>query len=693
MDLEKYINRSKSNDKEIWLYNLPNDETLFDVIDKLREVYKEETLVFTEEIKIIGKTIDKEVNFSNCIFQEDVDFSSCIFKNEEEIEKFGKMQKGPLIIFNKVEFNGSVSFLKSNVYKAKFEEVKFQGNKYNDFGRCFFDTIEFENVKFNGGNRFDASKVKNISFNRVEFNGPVSFLESKFYEAEFKNINFNFFTQFHNSEIEKLYFEDTTFRGNTNFREISFNGETKFLNCTFTSLQNDDSEEVSFSESIFKQEANFSGSVFKQEANFSGSIFDVKANFSNTKFGVKQDDNLNENNSEVKFLFENAKFQKEIDFSQAIFYDTIYFSGTEFCTDIKDYKKESINFGNAQFHRKVRFHHCKFHNTVRFKNTSFNKLVDFYSAHFHKAQQFHFTDFLDRAIFSNTEFDEEVQFLHCRVETRVSYIRFESTIFRRGLDISRSNFNTNINLWDIKIEEEGVLYIFKNIDDIKYKNDFEAHDEAPSVYKQLRETYRVIKDNSYKQNNKIEALEFSKREMLVYERELKSVSSKSNNDKLLLLANKVSNNFGTNWLRGILFTASTGIITYLLMLCCLPFIHNTYIIISFTFIIIIISAFSFLNKDIDSFLPILILIILSFLLAIILFKSPFLYKENTHIKDYIIPDFIKILNIIDLKPFEKEENSIFNLSGLSYLFLFIGRIFIGYGYYQTIQAFRKFGKS
>ena len=633
MGLEEYINRSKSNDKEIWLYNLPNDKNLFDVIDNLRRQYNkfEYTFVINQEIRITEITIDR-----------DVDFSNCIFKNEDEIENSGDTQIESSIIFNKVKFKGIVDFSNTSLYDVKFEKVDFIGEGKN---------IYFQN--------------------------------SSLYDIKFKNVNFNFSTYFYNSQIEKLSFEDTTFRGNTNFREISFNGKTKFLNCTFTSLQNDTSEEVSFSESIFKQEANFSGSVF-----------DVKANFSDTKFGVKQDDNLNENSSEVKFLFENAKFQKEINFSKAIFYDTIYFSGTEFCTDIKDYKIESINFENAQFHRKVRFHHCKFHNTVRFENTSFNKLADFYSAHFHKAQQFHFTDFLDRAIFSNTEFDEEVQFLHCRVETRVSYIRFESAIFNKGLDISRSNFNDKVNFWNIEIKEGDIFTSSKYADDFEvHKNEINPEKNIPSVYKQLRETYRVIKDNSYKQNNKIEALEFSKREMLVYERELKSVSSKSNNDKLLLLANKVSNNFGANWLRGILFTASTGIITYLLMLCCLPFIHNTYIIISFTFIIIIISAFSFLNKDIDSFLPILILIILSFLLAIILFKSPFLYKENTHIKDYIIPDFIKILNVIDLKPFEKEENSIFNLSGLSYLFLFIGRIFIGYGYYQTIQAFRKFGKS
>ena len=389
MDLEKYINRSKSNDKKIWLHKLPKNETLFDVIDNLRRRYNNlrYTFVINQNIRITGITIDRKIDFSNCIFKKDVDFSGCTF------------------------------------------------NKKNSF-----------------------SYIKNNQ--------------------------------------EKI--------------------------------------------SIFEKGVNFSKAIFKEAVNFSGA-----------KFGVKQKDNSNENNSEVKFLFENAKFQKEIDFSQAIFYDTIYFSETEFCTDIKEYKKESINFENAQFHKKVRFHHCKFHNTVRFENTSFNKLADFYSAHFHKAQQFHFTDFLDRAIFSNTEFDEEVQFLHCRVETRVSYIRFESTIFRRGLDISRSNFNNNINLWDIKIEEEGVLYIFNNRDNVKYKNDFEVQDKTPLIYNQIRETYRIIKDNFYKQNNKVEGLRFYEKEMSVYLEEKRAEDKKSsstNNFTLrnLSLENKVDKSFANS---------------------------------------------------------------------------------------------------------------------------------------------------
>ena len=515
MDLEKYINHSKSNGKEIWLHNLPNDETLFDVIDNLRRRYNNlrYTFVINQNIRITGITIDR-----------DVDFSYCIFKNEDEIEKFGKMQKGPLIIFNKVEFNGSVSFLKSNVYKAKFEEVKFQGNKYNDFGRCFFDTIEFENVKFNGENRFDASKVKNISFNRVEFNGSVSFLESKLYEAEFKNINFNFSTHFNNSEIEKLSFEDTTFKGNTNFREISFNGEAKFLNCTFTSLQNDTFGEVSFS-----------GSTFKQKVEFLESKFQIKTSFS--YFEKKDELRLEATNFKDKVDFKDSVFTKEADFSETIFEGDTNFSRSIFSV---------VSFQDAVFYKNVRFHETIFHNNVDFFNTSFKGLVDFYLVKFEDDQQFHTTDFLDRAIFSNTTFKGEAQFIYNKVDKN-SYINFESAKFEKGLDISRANFNCNLNFWNIFIQNKNISEFTKYIDD------FGEHKEeaTPSVYKQIRETYRIIKDNFYKQNNKIEGLKFYEKEMSAYLEEKRAEDKKSsstNNFTLrnLSLENKVDKSFANS---------------------------------------------------------------------------------------------------------------------------------------------------
>ena len=538
---------------------MPNDETLFDVIDKLREVYKEETLVFTEEIKIIKKTIDKEVNFSNCIFQEDVDFSSCIF-----------------------------------LRKSLFSYIK------------------------------------------------------------------------------------------NNQGEIITNA------------------------SIFEKRVNFSKVIFKESVNFSG-----------TKFSAK--------------------------------------------TEIDDNSKIIVNFGGVKFEENIRFHYCKFCNNVTFENTTFNKLVDFYYTEFFRPQQFHLTDFFDRAIFSNTIFHQEIQFIYCRTNSN-SYIGFESAEFKRGLDISRSNFNCNLNFWNITIEKKGEEYIFKNIDDIKYKNDFKAHDEAPSVYKQLRETYRIIKDNFYKQNNKIEGGKFYKRELEIYEISIGKDKDRENgslslftktseiyrnitniimclistfflliillspifpleiidsnvitilnknplilnllllihtlfayfyygSDKIILIANKISNDFGTNWVKGVLFTICITILTYITLSFSMLGLEvfSIILIIYMSIVALFISIDSMAKKKIYFIGTILSIIVLVFYTYSI--RKYFNFRISIKIINDFIGDFINIHTFISWKDLKINHKEV---TGISLLILFIGRIFIGYGYYQTIQAFRKFGKS
>ena len=563
ININDYIltDETNANKGSIWLHNLPNDETLFDVIDKLRKVYKEETLDFTEEIKIIEKTIDKEVNFSNCIFQEDVDFSSCIF-----------------------------------LRKSLFSYIK------------------------------------------------------------------------------------------NNQGEIITNA------------------------SIFEKRVNFSKVIFKESVNFSG-----------TKFSTK--------------------------------------------IEIDDNSKIIVNFGGVKFEENTRFHYCEFCNNVTFKNTTFNKLVDFYYAKFFKPQQFHLTDFFDRAIFSNTIFHQETQFIYCRTKSD-SYIGFESAEFKRGLDISRSNFNCNLNFWNITIEKKGEEYIFKNIDDIKYKNDFKVHDEAPSVYKQLRETYRIIKDNFYKQNNKIEGGKFYKRELEIYEISIGKDKNKDKengslsfllktfniyrnitsiimwlistsfllivslssifpfkiidsnvttilnenplililllliytvlaysyygSDKIILIANKISNDFGTNWVKGVLFTVCITILTYMTLSFSMlglegfTIISSIYIAIVSFFISIDLMA----KRKIYFIGTILSIIVLVFYTCSI--GKYFNFRISIKNVNDFIGDFINIHTFISWKDLKINHKEV---TGISLLILFIGRIFIGYGYYQTIQAFRKFGKS
>ena len=477
------------------------------------------------------------------------------------------------------------------------------------------------------------------------------------FQNQDNKIIINDFLQYNNKKNWKipLIFKNITFNKDLQFIFNSFDYKVKFIICIFM-------KNVLFGSCHFEENVEFAGCVFSQNTDFTCSVFNQKSNFLSTKFeGLKNDFSKIHFNKDTSF--ENIKVKSDINFSDSIF-------------------EENVCFENAAFEGNIRFHESIFEETANFTNTKFQKLVDFYLAKFHKAQQFHLTDFLDRAIFSNTIFYREAQFLYNKVENN-SYINFESAIFKRGLDISRSNFNCNLNFWNTTIEEDGEEYVFESIDNIKYKNDFEAHDEAPSVYKQLRETYRIIKDNSYKQNSKIEALEFSKREMLVYEKELKSLSA----DKILLLANKFSNNYGTNWVKGLLFTMLSGFITYSTILYIEEKVNSTYSILLICFLFVVIMSKTENIKEIQQKVSFVFFCCL-YVTILCFCNTPFAINWELFIEHYL-----KVLNVIDLKPFEKEENSIFNLSGLSYLFLFIGRIFIGYGYYQTIQAFRKFGKS
>ena len=623
IDLQQYIEEelfdSETGRQEIWLHNLPENEELFNIIELLRNKYNYETFIITQNINITNQNINKEINLSNCIFE-----------NEFTVEKS---------FFSCINFDNST--FKENV---SFKDIIFDKNMLHLLSS--FNRVKFEGYK----TEFVNSELHNISFAESIFNSEItSFQFSKiydgtFYKTEFReNVLFDSFGNNPKTEIQ-----------NTSFKKAIFNKQANF-------------QQVLFFNNILFENTLFKGDTFFLKAKF----YQINNNINNEYKNKLQENNDIKEKSEVNF--KKSNFIGNIYFSEAFFETDVDFSGSQFNT---------ISFGNATFDRNVRFHKTTFNNNIVFFNTSFNKLVEFYRAHFYKPIQFHFTDFLDRAIFSSTEFDEEVQFLHCRVDNN-SYIRFESVTFRKSLDISRSNFNDKANFWNIELEEGDAFTSSKYQNDFDEKAKTESTKNTPTIYKKIRETYRIIKSNFYSQNNKIEALKFSKREILVYEKEVKSLST----DKILLLANKFSNNYGTNWVKGLLFTMLSGFITYSTILYIEEKVNSTYSILLICVLFVVIMSKTENIKEIQQkvsfvFFSCLYVTILCFC------NTPFAINWELFIEHYL-----KVLNVIDLKPFEKEENSIFNLSGLSYLFLFIGRIFIGYGYYQTIQAFRKFGKS
>ena len=368
---------------------------------------------------------------------------------------------------------------------------------------------------------FKINSIPPKTYKNIHINEDINFQNENFEDSIiFNNIVFNkeiliLFSTFK----DYISFNNCTFEGNLTFGSCTFEKEVRFINCKFNSS-------IDFWRTSFKSIVDFSESHFRgEESIFRDSLFNNNVFYEKTQIVSK-------------INFQNTIFEGNVYFEGAVL-ENIDFSGAKFVVPegdkdtINKFQRKEINFSrvlfgtvsfeNTLFEKNIRFHESTFEKEANFYNTSFKKLVDFYLVNFKAEQQFHLTDFLDRAIFSNVIFHKEVQFIYNKTEGN-SYINFESATFKRGLDISRSNFNCNLNFWNVKIEKKGVEEIFDYLSnkatfkELKYIDDFGEHKEGaiPSVYKQIRESFRIIKNSFYAQNNRIEGLKFYEKEMSVY---------------------------------------------------------------------------------------------------------------------------------------------------------------------------------
>ena len=169
------------------------------------------------------------------------------------------------------------------------------------------------------------------------------------------------------------------------------------------------------------------------------------------------------------------------------------------------------------------------------------------------------------------------------------------------------------------------------------KNEF--YIENTNIAETNLSSYRLIKKILAENHNFQEALEYHKCEM-----ELLLKTTKKPLEKLLLFFNKISNNHGLIWERGILFVLVSMCFFYLIYFFSLKG-----------------NPFKIGWNGFSDFLSVL----------------------DFHLKH--IFEFFLVSHKFDFM-------KCWNPTGLSYLIDFVSRIFIGYGIYQTIQAFRKFGK-
>ncbi len=352
-------------------------------------------------------------------------------------------------------------------------------------------------------------------------------------------------------------------------------------------------------------------------------------------------------------IWDNQVFDVFINFENITFHEKVSFNGTKFNGGVSFKKvvfKQEANFIRAHFNKKVSFKKANFKNGCRFNEAVFyntnDKDIEKELRTYRRYGTFRSTEFNRIAEFKEAKFHENIFFgLSTFERANFDEATFNKTVsFSRVIFKGQASYNKTKILGKILLENSIFFNYPAQFIDTKFTIislkgvffDKPAKFQNLDINKDFRTKnkkldYNTLKNEMILTNNKIEARKILTYEMNAYK---KSLNIKSDFiDLVILFFNKHSNSYGTNWAKGALFTLVVSTIFFILY---------------------------WLNTE-----------------------QPFsLLKEQIFIKYYV--QFLFIGHDFD---FMKANTP----NGLAYIIDMIGRIFISYGYYQTIAAFRKFG--
>lgn len=428
--------------------------------------------------------------------------------------------------------------------------------------------------------------------------------------------------------------------GSIHFLLDKGNHKISFTNCIFygpvhISITKYAGAEIDFSNTVFKDHVYISIKV--------GSVV-IKAAFAFFENGFEIDDPI----QKLQFDCSGATLQGEFSMEKCKF-QVLNFSNT-MTTEIgcrivaKETIIDSHNFNDTKL-GEVDFSKAIFHNEAKFDRAEIESLIC-QESQFKGPAYFNHSKFSNGAYFNGAQFQDVFVGPHINNDKLVSSSvgDFSGCLFCRNTYFdfghwdsficSRSTFQQPVSFHLTKIREVDFTgTFFQSISDFS----------KTSYQKATTETFRIIKSELQKTQDRVGYLYYQSQELNQYER----TSLKW--DKIflewfMLVLNRLSTNHGINWGRGIFFS-----------FCVMVFFYTIYII------TIPGREFHWGWKGFDSFLTASDYVIKIFFLFIAIFRD-FSFIEGT------------------------EPNA------FSYFIDFFGRIFIGYGIYQTIQAFRKYGK-
>ncbi|TKX34842.1 pentapeptide repeat-containing protein [Campylobacter taeniopygiae] len=447
------------------------------------------------------------------------------------------------IDFNTLQKKGikELTIAFSKILNIKFSnqnDVKIYFTKCNFLEQVFALKYNFEKeVGF-----FGCSFEKEVNFNRAIFQDKVIFFNAKFLANQKDNeiIENNFIKTIFENKVD---FSGAEFQARVNFKFSKFKGEAKFIETKFLANQKDNEIiENSFRETSFEKEVDFSGAEFQARVNFSISRFKGEARFIKAQFLANQKDNEIIENS-----FENVTFEKEV-----------FFNGTSFQTIANFYKatfKDMVSFEEVSFQAKVSFNKAIFQDKVIFfnakflakqegnqiiknslKKVTFKKQIDFSNCQFLKEVDFKNNEFYeayfkmskfkDNVYFNNSYFKDYADFHECEFEKNACFygVKFEKApnfsqaIFKENLNAVNINLNFDFEDLEKKINQECEEFNKNKKEQDKKSLDKFAND--------FRDSFRVLKNASIKDNNSLDASNFHKCELYCKEIELNSKKPK-----------------------------------------------------------------------------------------------------------------------------------------------------------------------
>lgn len=565
----------------------------------------------------------------------------------------------------------------TNLFDANlaYQNQIFEDNIFEDGFETDSD-ISFHNCIFKGITSFKKIEAREFSFIDCKFENVLSVSDSLFFILGFSNCQFfkgiTFFTNVCKSYAVFRNNKGTIFRLNGEYRTLQFVTST-FEKLLLTDVNNQYSQKDSkieflvenlINEVRIKSFSNFSSIIFKggeYESIYFDGTFNNQIDF--------------EKKIKSKYLFfESSIFKNRIDFKEGEF-ESIFFYRSSFNGLIVFHGYDILEDKPAEITiRNLTLHSSQFEKNIglsiqnleylNLSNNNFKQIFNFnnYNASDDKLDYMFSKkirmsgsnqgNIIIENVFADIMMNDinlgNIYFKNIHLHTlnihefhnkgNISFLNLESGVYLTIQDSIIGNFNLlneNLNIFkEIVISNSNLKGLILSI----FPKKIRSYSSDPRIGyglvdkskndQNLKNIYNQLKQVAMS-NGDIDHMNKYKSLELRKLIKMKGISF----DSVLLYLNWISNNNGQSWTRGILFT----------------------LIVAFIFFIIYIKS---LGVE---------------------------FELNNQYKNYIL--FISSFPKLQLEKYS-QFNNIWYVS----LIIWIARIFISYGIYQTVAAFRKYGK-